>query len=128
MIAAWAASGLLAREAAISPTIMPASASRLWRLLAVTLRAMWRWVTWVSSCASTEASSSAAPVSAIRAKCTPTKPPGSANAFTLRSRTRNASQAKLASMSAVMSPCWRAAATSGCQIDSRYSCSTGSSR
>ena len=72
MIAACAASELLAREAAISPTIMPASASRLWRLLDVTLRAMWRCVRCVSSCASTEASSSALPVSAISARCTPT--------------------------------------------------------
>ena len=71
-IAACAASGLLPLEAASTPRIKPASASRLWRWLVVTLRAMWRCVTCVSSCASTEASSSAEAVRLISPRCTPT--------------------------------------------------------
>ena len=80
---------------------------------------MWRCVTCDISCASTEASSSRVVVIAIRPRCTPTKPPGSANALTLGSRTRNGSQAKRWSMSAVMLPSEREAATSGCQTDSQ---------
>ena len=68
------------------------------------LRAMWRCETCDISCASTEASSSRVDVIAIRPRCTPTKPPGSAKALTLGSRTRNGSQAKRWSRSAVMLP------------------------
>ena len=71
-MAACAASGLPPLEAAKTPRIKPANASMLWRWLVVTLRAMWRCVMCVSSCASTEASSSAVLVRLISAKCTPT--------------------------------------------------------
>ena len=69
-MAACAASGLL--RAASTPRISPANASRPWRWLVVTLRAMWRCVTCDSSCASTDASSSADEVRLIIARCTPT--------------------------------------------------------
>jgi hypothetical protein len=93
----------------------------------VMLRAMWRCVMCDISCASTEASSSRVVVIAISPRCTPTKPPGSANALTLGSRTRKGCQAKRWSMSDVMLPSEREAATSGCQTLSRYSSRSGSS-
>ena len=116
-MAACAASPLLARLAASMPSSMAARPTSDWRLALATLRAMWRCVTWDSSCASTEASSSRVPVIAISPRCTPTKPPGSANALTERSRTRKASQAKAVSRSAPMLPRARAAATSGAHSD-----------
>ncbi len=63
---------LLARLAAITPMIIAARPISDWRLLLVMPRAMWRCVTCDSSCASTAASSSREPVSAIRPRCTPT--------------------------------------------------------
>ncbi len=78
-MAAFAMSGL-PRVAASRPSSRPAVASRLLRASPAMRRAMWRWVTWDSSCPSTEASSSREEVIAIRPRCTPTKPPGSAKA------------------------------------------------
>ena len=121
------ASGLLAREAASRPRTSAAMLTSERRVSPAMPRAMWRWVTCDISCASTEASSSRLVVMAIRPRCTPTKPPGSAKALTLGSRTRKGCQAKRWSMSDVMLPRARDAATSGCHTDSRYSRSSGSS-
>ena len=93
----------------------------------VMLRAMWRCETCDISCASTEASSSRVAVIAIRPRWTPTKPPGSANALTLGSRTRNSSQAKRWSMSAVMLPSERDCGDERLPDRLRYSSRSGSS-
>ena len=128
MMAALARSTLLARLAAMMPSSSEATASSEACCCGAMLRAMWRCVTCESSCAMTLANWSRVVVMAIRPRCAPTKPPGSANAFTLRSRTRKASHAKAVSVSPSICPTWRAAPTSGFQIDCRYSSSTGSSR
>ena len=134
IVAAWVpattafiASGLLLREAASRPRISAAMPTSVRFESPVMPRAMWRCVTCDISCASTDASSSREVVMAISPRCTPTKPPGSANALTLGSRTRNGCHAKRWSMSEVMLPSERDAATSGCQTDSRYSSRSGSS-
>ena len=44
--------------AAIAPSTIAASISGAWRSCWVSMRGMWRWVMWLISCASTEASSS----------------------------------------------------------------------
>ena len=135
IVAAWVpvttaliASGLLLREAASRPMISAARLTSERRELPVMLRAMCRCDTCDSSCPSTDASSSRVTVIAIRPRCTPTKPPGRANALTLGSRTRKVCQEKRWSMSAVMLPSRRPAATSGSQTDCRYSSNSGSSR
>ena len=91
-------------------------------------RAMWRWVTWVNSCASTEANSWRLATVAISPKCTPKYPPGRAKAFTLGSRIRLTSQAKRCCNSADNSPRSRAACIKRNQICCTCSASTGSSR
>ena len=88
------ASGLWLREAASRPSTIAARPTSERFESPVMLRAMWRCVTCDISWPSTEASSSGVVVSAISPRWTPTKPPGSANALTLGSRTRNGSQAK----------------------------------
>ena len=72
VITALAASVLLLREAASTPTIIAAMPISDWRLLLTMLRAMCRCVTCDSSWASTEASSSRVAVIAISPRCTPT--------------------------------------------------------
>ena len=72
MMAACATSGLPARPATSRPSSMAAMLSVLLRDAADMLRAMWRRVTWASSCASTDASSSGVAVMAISPRCTPT--------------------------------------------------------
>ena len=114
---ACVASPLPLRLAASTPSSSAARPTNDCRLELAMLRAMWRCVTCDISWASTAASSSRLAVIAIRPRCTPTNPPGRANAFTERSRTRNVSQASAVSVSAVMSPRCRAATSSGAQSD-----------
>ncbi len=66
MTAACAASELPPRLAASTPTIIAAMPTSDWRDEFTMLRAMWRWETCESSCASTEASSSRDAVMAMR--------------------------------------------------------------
>ena len=72
VINALAASGRLLRPAAMAPTIIAAMPISDCRDSLTMPRAMCRWVTCDSSCASTEASSSRLPVTAINPRCTPT--------------------------------------------------------
>ena len=71
-MAALAALALLERLAAMMPISSAARPMIDWRLLLAMPRAMWRCVMWLSSCASTEASSSREAVMAIRPRWTPT--------------------------------------------------------
>ncbi len=91
-LAAFAPSGPRLRLAASTPRIVVTMPRIEACRLGAMLRAMWRCVMCDSSCASTEASSSREAVIAINPRCTPMKPPGSANALTLRSRTRKGSK------------------------------------
>ncbi len=68
-ISAWAASGLLL--AARAPRISAPIISGVCRPCCAISREMWRCVTWLSSCANTEASSSRVAVTPIRPRCTP---------------------------------------------------------
>ena len=72
VIAALATSALRVRLAARTPTMVAAMPISDARLLLAMLRAMCRWVTCESSCASTEASSSRVDVMAMSPRCTPT--------------------------------------------------------
>ena len=113
VMAALAASTLLLRAAASTPSSSAATLTSDEVRVPAMLRAMCRCVTCASSCASTEAIWSRVLVMAIRPRCTPTYPPGSAKAFTLRSLIRKASKGKARSVSASISPRSRAAATRG---------------
>ena len=72
MMRALAPSMLLLRLAARMPSSSVATDSSVAFFCGAMLRAMWRCVMWVSSCASTEASWSAVVVSCISPRCTPT--------------------------------------------------------
>jgi hypothetical protein len=84
----------------------PAATVRCWL---ATLRAMWRCVTCDSSCASTDASFVARGGHRDQPQVHADKPPGSAKALTLLSRTRKASQANCTPVSTSTSPRARAA-------------------
>jgi hypothetical protein len=62
--------------AAMAPRIMAATISGRCCFSCSIRREMWRCVTWLSSCASTEASSSRLAVTLTRPRCRPSQPPG----------------------------------------------------
>ncbi len=57
--------------AASAPSTIAPSSSGVWRLCCVSKREMCRCVTWLSSCAITEASSSRVPTTPIKPRCSP---------------------------------------------------------
>ncbi len=113
-IMAFAACGLL--EAASAPRIMAPISSGVDRFSWLNIRAMCRCVTWLSSCASTDASSSPDVVTLTSPRFSPSQPPGSAKALTERSLPSSTCQANRSSSSALSSPRARAASSNGCQM------------
>jgi hypothetical protein len=66
---------------AIIAAIMPTQVAMSPTVLSPAMRAMWRWVTWASSCAITAASSFSLRVATIRPSLTPIDAPGRAKAL-----------------------------------------------
>ncbi|MNV43206.1 hypothetical protein D3C71_1349130 [compost metagenome] len=114
IIRACAAAGFLL--AAKAPSNMLAIITGVMRFCCAIMRAICRWVIWLNSCANTDASSSRLPTTATRPVCTPIKPPGSANAFTVASWISITCQAKRSCSSAVKVPRCLAAAINSCQM------------
>jgi hypothetical protein len=77
---AWLADEELERDAAMATASAASCSSNAFFCFAA-IRDMWCCVTWVISCASTDASSDSVCASSMRPVLTPTNPPGSANAL-----------------------------------------------